>query len=268
MVFICEFFLSIIVLIGTDEEPIKVYKNLITLIKLYNKSLEKTKEIENYNKLFKSYIKFLNMLYEKVDDATRKISDNIILSEYKKNKNIGRMVIEQNNKYVETKEKENNAKKELFNEISTLINKINNNIEELDNFNSKESNMYLHRIKITENILFHKKDDHYIIDNYYIPYLYLFDLSLIDFSNVDIRGIDFSNTNASIDLQKIYLKDASGCKFSDENIHDFSDYTGVIINGTIFNENPTTMINIDKANYVENSVMNNEVYILKKNNFY
>ena len=96
-----------------------------------------------------------------------------------------------------------------------------------------------HSINITESLLFEKDGDHYKIASAYLPNLRFLNLLVIDFTNVDIRYVDFRGTNAIIDPQKIYNKDASYAKFDEYNLRAFANYKEVNLTGSELDIIPT-----------------------------
>ena len=140
-----------------------------------------------------------------------------------------------------------NEKQEIYKSIAMLAQTLSKSIEKAKNFSDSDYSSLLHTIPITEDILFEKEKDHYVIKSMFIPMLKLLNLSLIDFTNVDIRCIDFRETNATIDLTKIYNKDASFCTFEDGNIPDWKDYRGVNLTGATLGEDIHTMVGLNGA---------------------
>ena len=80
-------------------------------------------------------------------------------------------------------------------------------------------------------------------------------LLVIDFTNVDIRYVDFRGTNAIIDPQKIYNKDASYAKFDEYNLRAFANYKGVNLTGSELDIIPETMVSKDEAIISEDTVI-------------
>ena len=77
---------------------------------------------------------------------------------------------------------------------------------------------YSTKTQIPDSALFITVGEHREINPEYIPYLPYIDLSYVDSTNLKVSGIDWSNTNISIDPQKVFMKDLSNAKFSDANI--------------------------------------------------
>ena len=143
-------------------------------------------------------------------------------------------------KYYESKHK---------NVFSKLVDKIvsrKQNIKMIDNDNNNKkvhipTDELYDRVKISNDVLFNRVDDHFEINENYINDLKYVDLSGVDFKDVLVSGIDFTDTNINFfDPQKVYKKDLSYCKFGDIDIKDndvpFSHYTnfnGVNLCGTV-----------------------------------
>ncbi len=69
----------------------------------------------------------------------------------------------------------------------------------------------------------------------YLPDLTDYDLFLYDFAGFAIDNVNFRGTNASINPQKVYNKDISGCDLSDVTILSY-DFVGVKMENTIFSD--------------------------------
>ena len=87
------------------------------------------------------------------------------------------------------------------------------------------------RVRIPENELLVKVDDHLEIKEEYLPYLEQIDFVYIDGNNLKVSNIDWSKTNININPQTVYKKDLSYATFADNNIV-FKDFNGCILIGT------------------------------------
>ena len=235
-----------------------IYKNNIKLAKYKIMLSKELKKLEALDKDKQKYEKIINTLEKRIDKVIIESVEQVALIEdkleYKKMTDVNKT----NNKFKEVRNKEEDNKKEKIENIQKIIKILSSEMDGLDKLNSKESEKLLHSVPITESLLLERVDDHYKIKDMFMNYLKFLDFSLISFDDVDIRNIDFSETNAVIDLRRVYNKDASYCKFNNRNIHDWANYEGINLSGSYLEENPTTMINLDKAITNSKTMINND----------
>ena len=219
------------------------YKNMIIFL-AQNKQLLKQElnKIQSDEKERQKSEKIINTFYSRIDKVILSIVDMLAENENKKiyNENIEEF-------------KPEIANQPLTDGISNISKVLTEEIAKIDTSDEKDVNKLLHSIKISDSVLFEQKDDHLVIRNIFIPLLHLLDLSGVNFDNVDVRYLDFSKTNAVISIRNVYKMDISFSTFCDENILDWTDYTGVNITGTKLGENPSTMINVEGA--IDNSTI-------------
>ncbi len=110
----------------------------------------------------------------------------------------------------------NQLKKEI-NEIRKVILDNLDRLSELDDELDKAESKVI-RVRIPEKELILKVNGRREINPIYLPHLKHIDFSTIDSKNLKVSGIYWDQTNISIDPQKVYKKDLSGCKFGDHNI--------------------------------------------------
>ncbi|MDO4995796.1 MAG: hypothetical protein Q4E69_01325 [Bacilli bacterium] len=111
------------------------------------------------------------------------------------------------------------------------------------------------RVKISNDLLFKRVDDHFEINEYYINDLKFIDLSNVDFKDVLVSGIDFTDTNINyFDPQKVYKKDLSYCRFGDIDMKDnnipfshYTDFNEVNLCGTVIYGDSDFRFNLNGA---------------------
>ena len=223
------------------------YHNIINISKQKIFLRKTLKEIKKTEKEIGNLDKIVNTLCNRIDKTIIKLTDEIanqkVLAEYQKSKEVKAV----SKKFNQINDENQNKSKELFDNISKIMINLSNELTKYGELNEDESKKLLHSIPIDESILFEKEDDHLKIKSVFIPMLKFFDLGAISFENVDIRFIDFRDSNAIVNIRKVYNQDLSFAKFDDENILDWTDYEGVNLTGTVLNKAPGTMINIDKS---------------------
>ena len=161
---------------------------------------------------------------------------------------------------IEEKQKEekriNAERKELINNILTLINSLNETVHRLERLNNPNNNIMkdiYHSIKVDENLLFENVNGHFEVRSEFIPVLKFIDLSLTSPSNLKLSGIDWSETNlASYNPQLAYNKDLSFAKFNDSNL--FGDFTNCDLRGTYLKDEKW-LIGIEDAITDENTIL-------------
>lgn len=104
-------------------------------------------------------------------------------------------------------------KKNISININDMVSGLTKQLEMFGQMSKEESKRFYHGLKITEDVLFEAVSKHLRIKKVFIPILKFIDLSNIKFDKVDIRGIDFRETNANIDIKKVFKKDATGALF-------------------------------------------------------
>ncbi len=229
------------------DEYGNIYHNLINLSK-YKIALRKyLKQMDLNDKEKKKYEKLINTLCNRIDKVVVQCTEELANIDYMKQIHIEKEAKQKASKFKAIKTEKEKVNKDNIEKIASLIKTLNKEISSLSNNEGNEVKELLHSIQIKESVLFEKEDDHLKIRSGFIPILKFLDLSLIDFSNVDIRYIDFRDSNAVINLQKVYGKSAEYAKFDDVNIYDWSNYKGVNLTGSKLDENLSTMVNLKDA---------------------
>ncbi len=225
------------------------YQNLINLAK-YKIAMKKyLKELKVNEKEKVELEKLVNTLSNRTDKTIVKFTEALANIEYEKQLGLEK---NKNNKFKSLKEDDETKQKEIFDKIREASNKEN---ELINNLQESDCDEMYHSINITESLLFEKDGDHYKIASAYLPNLRFLNLLVIDFTNVDIRYVDFRGTNAIIDPQKIYNKDASYAKFDEYNLRAFANYKGVNLTGSELDIIPETMVSKDEAIISEDTVI-------------
>ncbi len=87
------------------------------------------------------------------------------------------------------------------------------------------------------------------------------DLSLIDFTNADIENVDLSNTNANIDLEKLYQKSILNAKLRNVNLIR-QDLDGILADGADL-RGTGIFVSIDKTSIVNTLFSSESVFMLE-----
>lgn len=190
----------------------------------------------------------------------RKFRHNIIENMAKKEMNpkedlkVAKMVNDIHNDKI--KELRAKANEQYLEYIKTV-----NQIYELSN--DKEKKSLLHNCHVPIEDLLEKKDDHFVISSKYIKDLKFIDLTEISVleKNIDFSGIDYTDTNLSINPQRVYNKDLHNCIFDENNTA--LDFSGVDIRGTDISKNRFVM-GLDKAIMDENTKIHEELIEMKR----
>lgn len=239
-------------LISIDNDDIilfeeVIYHDLIDLAK-YKIAIRKyIKELNLTGKDKEELSRSINVICQRIEKTVNSAFECISqLEEYKKYKKVNET--EEIKEMYEKKQKEIEDKRvESYKNIKSIIDTLSKELSYYGNLDENQVKNLLHTISISSDILFEKENDHLKIKSMFIPILKFLDLSLISFDNVDIRYIDFRESNARVNLRKIYNLDASYAKFDDENIADWSNYTGINLTGSLLSEDENTMIGLEGA---------------------
>ena len=221
-----------------------IYRNLISLLKYKIELQKELKEAKLVEKEIIAYRKMIATLCNRVDNLVVEVTNRISNAENLKTYNSATL---QKQMFEEKQKEEKRQKDEAIKGMQSTINKLLEQMTYYSSLDGVESERLLHSIPIKENVLFEEVDDHYKIRESFLPILKFLDLSSISFKNVDLRYVDLSDSNGVVNPRTIYNMDASHSKFSDRNIPDFTDYSGVNLSGTRLEEDSTTMINLDEA---------------------
>ena len=242
------------------NDTIALFTNIINFAK-YKIVLKKyLKELKVTDKEKVELEKIVNTLCNRIDKTIVKCTEELANVEYMRKIQIEKEAALKESKFKEIKREEEQKKQEQTEKVKQLIGALSKEIKVLEGLDDSDCEELYHSIGITENLLFEKVDDHFVIRSKFIPLLRFLDLSLISFDNVDIRYVDFRGTNATIRPQNIYNKDASYAKFDDNNLPDFSNYKGVNLTGSELDENETTLVN------KENAIMSDETVFKRRLN--
>ena len=166
--------------------------------------------------------KYLNVIFKHdiLEPYTISEEEKIIKESLKEKtkKNLAKFTIIDKKNKEEEKEKQ---VKERIKEVSKNILELKKSIELLEeskiNLNDTLSKIKS-SIKIPDELLIQKVNDHYEFSPEFIPLLKYIDLSFIDTKNLKLSGLDLSETNIHFNPQTIYNKDLSGTKLSNENV--------------------------------------------------
>ena len=166
--------------------------------------------------------KYLNVIFKHdiLEPYTISEEEKIIKESLKEKtkKNLAKFTIIDKKNKEEEKEKQ---VKERIKEVSKNILELKKSIELLEeskiNLNDTLSKIKS-SIKIPDELLIQKVNDHYEFSPEFIPLLKYIDLSFIDTKNLKLSGLDLSETNIHFNPQTIYNKDLSGTKLSDDNV--------------------------------------------------
>ena len=223
------------------------YKLIIELAKNKKILKEELNNVKTSKKEKQKLEKVINTSCSRIEKLIVQTADIVATTEDKKFYAQKSDLEETEKKFKAVSQEAADKKNEVISNIENLSKTLTEEISKLDVNNEKDVQKILHSVPISASVLFEKQDDHLVIKSMFVPMLQLLDLGTISFDNVDVRCIDFSNTNAIVNVRKVYNMDLSFAIFSDGNIIDWSDYSGVNLTGTVLEENPSTMINADKA---------------------
>ena len=229
------------------DHLITITKYKIALKKYLNKLNLLEKEKQKYEKITNTLCSRIDKLILQTTEAVAEIENNS-----EQSKKVAAEKAEKKFKKIANENIDN--KKKIIDSINDLSKILSQELSKLDSLDEEEYESLLHSIQIKEKLLFEEKDGHLVIRSMFLPILAFFDLSKIDFDNVDVRYIDFSNTNAVVQIQKVFQKDLSFATFCDDNIINFSDYTGINLTGTKLQETPGSMINLKEAVVSEETI--------------
>ncbi len=157
----------------------------------------------------------------------------------------------------EIKQEEENKEEEIKKLILEHLERTRELTYKLETLDAEEKLKFrqLLRVRIPDNELLVKVGEHFEIRREYLPYLELIDFSFISSDNLKVSHIDWSKTNMSIDPQKVFIKDLSYCKVSDENL-TFKDLSDCVLIGADLSE--------DKNSYgYENAIIDDETKLPK-----
>ncbi len=223
-------------------ELIKYRSKLASLRKIM---IEKKQEVSKYDNI-------LNTSFEQVDKIIDTVCSKLstgdqikeVLREFEEQLQIVEKIrtSKELEKNVEDSEEKQALIMKQIEETAYSIAKV------LSSLTEEEYKQYLHSIEIPEYLLFEKvEDNHYRIRECFKGLLPLFDLKDINFNNVEGHDIIFSKSNARIFPNGIYGRDLSHSEFDDDNVVDWANYNGVDIRGSKFEENPSTMVDLQSA---------------------
>ena len=205
-----------------DTCPPKLIKDSMDLF-YYNKLVADDASKSYGKKVYKKIEALSKKAKKKNAQIKKEKSNNPLVKkivDYKKTK------IDVDEKKIELKQKEEyeNRRKEVIEDRRKRLLKLLGEIKELseniavNEYRDINNIDYSSKTQIPESVLLITVGEHKEINPEYIPYLPYIDLSYVDTTNLKVSGIDWSNTNISIDPQKVFMKDLSYSKFSDENI--------------------------------------------------
>lgn len=134
-------------------------------------------------------------------------------------------------KLIEEKHQELNR---TLSDLSQLLSECSKYITEIQ---GKINDNVKDKVKVPEELLLIKVNDHYEINPLFISngILKFIDLKYISFANVKVSNLDLSYTNAHINPQEVYNKDMSNSKFCGLDFN-LCDFTGVNIENADFTD--------------------------------
>ena len=174
------------------------------------KFIEK-KRVEDYNAKVNA---LFDLYFEKLKDEKLEVIKQIESEEDKKRRK--EKVVEESRKQIESRK---TAFEESVKKYKELV--------------SEE--IYRPKSRLPFSALLQQVDDHFEFYPFFLENNRLreIDLSEIDFTNVKVCGLDLSDTNASIDPQKVYMKDLSNGHYEGV-LFDFKSFDGVDITNSTF----------------------------------
>ena len=159
----------------------------------------------------------------------------------------------------EIEEEKEKKKKE---NIKNIVNSIKAMLQKLKENNTDPKKVP--KIKI-RNLVFYNYigDDKKEIDPFFndpdiIKYC---DLSLIDFTKANIEGFDLSNTNASIDLDKLYNKSIKGTNLKNVNLMR-QDLDGILADGADL-RGTNVFVSIEKTSIIGTKFSSSTTFMLE-----
>lgn len=123
------------------------------------------------------------------------------------------------------------------------------------------------KITITDNFFFSKIDeDRKIIDDFFNDedILKYCDLSKIDFTNADIRGFYLANTNAKLNINKVYNKDISNSNLEGVSLFG-QDLAGIMADGANL-IGTHVIVSVDQSSIIGTSFDSNSMFFIKGRN--
>ena len=204
--------------------PIKLVEDVINWEKPNNRSVFGSNlNNKNNKKVYETIINKAKKIYKNPERRNRLSVRTVEDREYDKEK---ALIAELKQKDYDLKQREETElkRKELIEEKKEKLKSLLSELKELNEaislseYQDTSKVDYSTKTQIPESALIITVGEHREINPEYIPFLAYIDLSMLDSTNLKVSGIDWSNTNISIDPQKVFMKDLSYSKFSDENI--------------------------------------------------
>ena len=136
---------------------------------------------------------------------------------------------------------------EYLAKTAELVDKI-----ERHNISNKYKITNIPRVRISDDELLVKVDDHFEIKPEYLQYINIIDLQFLNTDNIKANNMDYSRSNIRINPQTVYKKDLSGSKFNDSNI-TFKNFSGCNLCGSDLSEEYESLTGLDEAIIDENT---------------